>query len=147
MVVIDREKCVGCGLCVSDCCASNLVIDDGKAAAKHPSCIQCGHCVAICPQGAVSIPEYDMADLEPVLCGGITPEAMLRSIKSRRSIRAYYRSASFGRIGKSRGAACAEHLSCILEYCPAIAEHIIVKRPSDDLIEQFFVKLHIIPPK
>ena len=27
-------------------------------------CIQCGHCVAICPQEAVSIPEYDMADVE-----------------------------------------------------------------------------------
>ena len=89
MVVIDKEKCVGCGLCVADCCAANLMIEDGKASTKRPACIQCGHCVAICPQGAVSIPEYDMADVEPVTGGGITPETMLRAIKSRRSIRKY----------------------------------------------------------
>ena len=89
MVVIDCEKCIGCGLCVSDCCMANIVISDSKAILKRPSCIRCGHCVAICPQGAVSIPEYDMADVEPVACGGIAPEVMLRSIKSRRSIRKY----------------------------------------------------------
>ncbi len=89
MIVIDREKCIGCGLCVSDCCMANIVINDGKAILKRPSCIRCGHCVAICPQGAVSIPEYDVADVEPVACSGIAPEVMLRLIKSRRSIRKY----------------------------------------------------------
>lgn len=89
MVVIDSEKCIGCGLCAADCCAYNIVIDGGKAALKRPTCIQCGHCVAICPQAAVSIPEYDMADVEPVTDVGISPEAMLRSIKIRRSIRYY----------------------------------------------------------
>ena len=30
--------------------------------------MQCGHCVAVCPVKAVSIPEYDMADV-PILIG------------------------------------------------------------------------------
>ncbi len=89
MVAIDRENCIGCGLCAADCCMANILIDDGKAAVKRPTCILCGHCVAICPQEAVSIPEYDMADVEPVTCSDIAPEAMLSLIKTRRSIRKY----------------------------------------------------------
>ena len=40
-----------------------LAIEDGKAVYKK-ECIHCGHCVAICPVNAVSIPEYDMEEVE-----------------------------------------------------------------------------------
>jgi len=90
MVQIDLEKCVGCGLCAADCLALNIEITDGKAAVKGP-CIRCGHCVAICPAAAVSIPEYDMADVEESLPAELAPDAatLLRLIKTRRSIRSY----------------------------------------------------------
>lgn len=91
MVQIDREKCVGCGLCAADCLALNIEITDGKAAVKGP-CIRCGHCVAICPAAAVSLPEYDMADVEACLPTDLMPDAetLLRLIKTRRSIRSYH---------------------------------------------------------
>ena len=63
MVNIDNEKCIGCGLCVSDCVADNIVIENGKATLIN-SCLQCGHCVAVCPMNAVTIPDYDMNDVE-----------------------------------------------------------------------------------
>ena len=63
MIKIDLEKCIGCGMCSADCLAMNIEIKDGKASIKK-ECIQCGHCVAICPVGAVSIPEYEMEDVE-----------------------------------------------------------------------------------
>ena len=31
MVKIDREKCIGCGLCADDCIALNIKIQDKKA--------------------------------------------------------------------------------------------------------------------
>ena len=30
-VVIDKNKCIGCGLCVKDCVGCDIVLDEGKA--------------------------------------------------------------------------------------------------------------------
>ena len=63
MVEINRGACTGCGQCTRDCIAKNLSLREGKAEVSG-TCILCGHCVAVCPVNAVSIPEYDMADVE-----------------------------------------------------------------------------------
>ncbi|NCB93998.1 MAG: nitroreductase [Clostridia bacterium] len=90
MVIVDKEKCIGCGMCVRDCIALNIKLEDKKAGIKN-ECFQCGHCVAVCPAGAVSIPDYDMKDVEEYQAESfhLAPEQVLHSIKFRRSIRDY----------------------------------------------------------
>ncbi len=57
-VSIIPEKCNGCGICVTVCKDSGIVIKDGKAALSGSpifGCLGCGHCMAICPAGAITI--------------------------------------------------------------------------------------------
>ena len=87
MVIIDKEKCIGCGKCVADCVANNIEVVDKKACIKG-NCLQCGHCVAICSGDAVSIPDYDMDDVDEINENNkISSEVFLSCVKARRSIR------------------------------------------------------------
>lgn len=90
MVYIHSDICIGCGKCAADCIALNIEIKEKKASVRK-DCFLCGHCVAICPVGAVSIPEYDMEDVEEYDSQSfhLDPGQVLHSIKFRRSIRSY----------------------------------------------------------
>lgn len=57
-ILINTEKCTGCGLCVSVCKDFSLEIKNKKVVNSDASvfgCIGCGHCMAICPEGAITI--------------------------------------------------------------------------------------------
>ncbi len=57
MPVIDREKCNGCGLCVSVCyCQALVLVDDVIIVIETKACGWCTQCEAICPTGAISCP-------------------------------------------------------------------------------------------
>lgn len=88
MIIIEKEKCIGCQACIKDCPGKAIKLMEGKADYIH-DCIQCGHCVAICPVNAVSIPDYDMNEVEEYDASTfqICPELYLRAVKFRRSIR------------------------------------------------------------
>lgn len=90
LIEIDDKRCIGCGRCVDDCVGVNLRVVDAIAQVIG-RCIMCGHCVAVCPTEAVSIPSYDMAEVEPYVAPSalLDASALLRAIKGRRSIRDY----------------------------------------------------------
>ncbi len=55
---VDKEKCVGCGTCVSVCPVGVFEIKDGKSVVVNPdACIQCRACEASCPQKAIEVKE------------------------------------------------------------------------------------------
>lgn len=86
-ISIDYEKCVGCGLCVNDCPASHLYIENKKAKADETSCIECGHCYAICPMDAVRITGYACTDEPIISMTEFDSDKLLAAMKSRRTIR------------------------------------------------------------
>ena len=90
-VIVDHEKCMGCGLCCKDCPSHVLELQDGKAALLSDLCLKCGHCIAICPVSAVAISGYDMSEVITYdkTGFGIDSDVLLNTIKFRRSVRKY----------------------------------------------------------
>ena len=88
-VVIDSEKCIGCGLCKKDCVGFDIEIVDGKALAHGASCIACGHCEAICPQGAIKVTGFEDEVEEFDEQVRLDPKQLMDAIKTRRTIRQF----------------------------------------------------------
>lgn len=88
-VIIDKEKCIGCGLCKKDCVGFCIDVKDGKAVSKGASCILCGHCEAICPQGAIKITGFDDEITEFEKQVRLDPQVLMDAIKTRRTIRQF----------------------------------------------------------
>ncbi|MCK4960571.1 MAG: 4Fe-4S binding protein, partial [Planctomycetes bacterium] len=65
IVIIDEDKCNGCGECVTACAEAAIEIIDGKA--KLISEIYCdglGACLGQCPQDAITIEDRQAEDFD-----------------------------------------------------------------------------------
>ena len=51
-VIVNQEKCVGCGACVPSCPFDAIAMQDGKANITD-KCTVCGACVPVCPVEAI----------------------------------------------------------------------------------------------
>ncbi len=54
---IDKEKCVGCGVCEEYCRFDAIIKDDKKFIVDPISCEGCKLCVQFCPENAISFPD------------------------------------------------------------------------------------------
>ncbi|MEM2959632.1 MAG: 4Fe-4S binding protein [Candidatus Jordarchaeaceae archaeon] len=54
-MIIDEEKCVGCGACVPYCTVNAIILEGGKARIDESRCVECYTCFRswVCPEGAI----------------------------------------------------------------------------------------------
>jgi len=95
-IVIDADKCIVCGDCVSVCKDFSIYIDSNELKISNSpafGCIGCGHCMAICPTGAIKIygrelsPE-NLIDL-PLPGSAAGYDQLLSLLQRRRSVREF----------------------------------------------------------
>ena len=53
-ITVDKDVCIGCGLCVHDCPMKVYQIKDGvSVVVNQEDCMQCLSCHEICPSNAI----------------------------------------------------------------------------------------------
>ncbi len=55
MVLVDKKKCIACGVCSTVCPAGAITLSDSEeyAIIDHDLCMECFTCVETCPQEAI----------------------------------------------------------------------------------------------
>lgn len=86
-VIIDTDKCIGCGMCGKVCAAHNFEIKNKKAITIMDSCILCGQCSAVCPKKAILMVGCGDGQVEKTEEIRLNPNDVLNTIRFRRSIR------------------------------------------------------------
>ncbi|MDR3565240.1 MAG: DUF362 domain-containing protein [Negativicutes bacterium] len=54
-IIVDQDKCVGCGRCAEICPEQAAVITEKKAHIALDKCIGCGECMTVCPVKAIGM--------------------------------------------------------------------------------------------
>lgn len=93
---VDRDKCVGCGLCTKVCPGGVISFDESKKPKIEnitefgwDGCWKCQHCLAVCPKGAISVLGKEPANsLLPVSSAEAAP-VLDSLITNRRACRRY----------------------------------------------------------
>jgi ferredoxin len=52
-VIVDQEKCTGCGTCEDICPLEAIKVEDVKAVVDDQACVDCGTCIEECPEKAI----------------------------------------------------------------------------------------------
>ncbi|MDM7919305.1 MAG: nitroreductase family protein [Methanosarcina sp.] len=90
-VKIDYAKCSNCGACLEGC--TRCFSKTGEKVLVHADinrCSICGRCVALCPTGAISHSQMDMANFHEIKKGNfISPDDLFEFLRQRRSHRVF----------------------------------------------------------
>ncbi len=71
LLEINRDECIGCGVCVEVCPFGSLSLDDENIAVVDETCTACGACLPECPVEALSLPEREVEEVDLSVYQGV----------------------------------------------------------------------------
>jgi 2-oxoglutarate ferredoxin oxidoreductase subunit delta len=80
-IIIDTNRCKGCGLCITVCPKSSIEIAEESnpsgyfpAKAKNEDCTACSQCAIVCPEGIIEV-VWDESDQIRIVTSGAATSA------------------------------------------------------------------------
>jgi len=73
-IIVDQQKCDGCGACMDACAVGAIYLVDKKANIDESLCTSCGNCIEVCPAQAIQL----VADV-------IVPQKVTAEVQSTRT--------------------------------------------------------------
>ena len=64
MIVIDKQLCNGCRMCIEACPEEALGLVQKKAVVNDGACAQCGTCIDVCPENAIEMQNKAVLDAQ-----------------------------------------------------------------------------------
>jgi len=52
---VNTDECIGCGICVEECPASAIVLENENAKVTEDKCTDCGTCADSCPNEIITV--------------------------------------------------------------------------------------------
>lgn len=167
IVLIDEERCDGCGLCIPGCPEGALQVIDGKARlVSDLLCDGLGACVGECPRGAIAVEEreaeaYDERQVIALIAqkGLNTVAAHLSHLKDHGQTEFYDQAVAWlkendmeipkektghGHSHEGHGGGCPGSRAVSFAREDDAASHLEGKRPSQ--LAQWPVQMHLLNP-
>lgn len=139
MIMIDEDKCTGCGLCVPNCAEGALEIIDGKAKVVSESyCDGLGACLGHCPEGALTLREIDTVEFDEEAA-----MAYVAKIKGQPAVAA---AATHGG-GGDVGCAGSEAFTYAADHAESIHNNTVPEKVKPSQLNQWPVKLKLLSPQ
>ncbi|MFW9912775.1 MAG: ATP-binding protein [Candidatus Thorarchaeota archaeon] len=139
MIMIDEDKCTGCGLCVPNCAEGALKIIDGKAKVVSESyCDGLGACLGHCPEGALTLREVETVEFDE--------EAAMAYAAETRGQVAVAAAATHGG-GANVGCAGSEAFTYATGHEESSHASTIPERVAPSQLSQWPVKLKLLSPQ
>jgi NAD-dependent dihydropyrimidine dehydrogenase PreA subunit len=138
MIMIDEDKCTGCGLCIPNCAEGALQIIEGKAKVVSESyCDGLGACLGHCPEGALTLREVETVEFDE--------EAAMAYVAETRGQAAVAAAATHG--SGDVGCAGSEAFTYAAGHAESTHDNAVPEEVAPSQLSQWPVKLKLLSPQ